>query len=148
MTDDERDAFLLEPRLGTIGVGRVGKGPLLAPIWYRYTPGGTVDMCIGESSAKAHRLRAEGRACLSVLDPKGPYRYVTVEGPVTLVALGDSTRDEILAMSTRYLGGDGGARYTEAFMARLASDDLHDGHGTSEVMVHLTPENWHTEVLG
>jgi hypothetical protein len=30
-TDDERDAFLSEVRLGNIAVNRLGTGPLLAP---------------------------------------------------------------------------------------------------------------------
>ncbi len=150
MTDGERDAFLLEARLGNISVSRVGKGPLLAPIWYSYTPGGTVDMCIGATSAKAHRIRAEGRATLSVVDPgsTGAYRYVAVEGPVTLSDLGDDTREAILRMSTRYLGARGGRLYTDRFMENLASDNLHIGHGTTELMASIHPALWHTEVLG
>lgn len=148
MTDEERDAFLLEPRLGTIGVARDGAGPLVAPIWYRYTPGGTFDMCMGETSAKAARLRAEGRCTLSVLDERGPYRNVTVEGEVTIELLGDATRSHILAMATRYLGEPGGLAYTERFMVGLADDGLHPGHGTREILVRLTPRRWRTETLG
>ena len=148
MDDSTRDAFLLERRLGTLAIARVGKGPLLAPIWYRYTPGGTVDICMGGSSAKARRLRAVGRASMSVLDEGQPYRYVTVEGPVTVEDLGEATHDEILAMSTRYLGAKGGARYTSDFMENLKTDTLHDDHGTTEVLVRITPQNWRTEVLG
>jgi hypothetical protein len=33
-------------------------------------------------------------------------------------------------------------------MANLATDELHDDHGTAEVIVRLTPERWRTEVLG
>ncbi len=150
MTDEERDAFMIEPRLGNLGIARPGRGPLLAPIWYRFTPGGTVDMCIGATSAKAKRLRAEGRATLSVVDAgeRGVYRYVAVEGAVTMTPLGDRTEAEILAMSSRYLGQKGGRRYTDNFMARLVEDDLHDGHGDTEVMVRITPDLWRTEVLG
>jgi nitroimidazol reductase NimA-like FMN-containing flavoprotein (pyridoxamine 5'-phosphate oxidase superfamily) len=150
MTEEERDAFMKEVRLGNIAVSRVGKGPLLAPIWYEYTFGGTVDMCTGSTSIKARRLRAEGRATLSVVDPgsTGQYRYVTVEGPVTIVELGDETREAILALSSRYLGAKGGQLYTENFMSNLATDDLHSGHGNTEVRVSIHPENWQTEILG
>jgi len=55
-----------------LGIGRQDRAPLLAPIWYRYTPGGTVDMCMGSQSAKATRLRAEGRATLLVVEPATP----------------------------------------------------------------------------
>ncbi len=150
MSDEERDAFLLEVRLGNLSVSRVGKGPLLAPIWYSYTPGGTVDMCMGATSAKAHRIRAEGRATLSVVDPgsAAQYRYVAIEGPVTLTPLGDGTRDAILRMSSRYLGAKGGQRYTDNFMNNLADTDLMVGHGTTEMLASIQPALWHTEVLG
>lgn len=150
MSDQERDAFLLEARLGNIAVSRVGKGPLLAPIWYSYTPGGTIDMCIGATSAKAHRFRAEGRATLSVVDPgsAGRYRYVAVEGPVTLSELGDGTRDAMLRMATRYLGAEAGPRYADNFMENLVNDNLHKGHGTTELLASIQAARWHTEILG
>lgn len=148
MSDDERDAFLVEPHLGVLSIAREGKGPLVAPIWYRYEPGRPIEMCMGSGSAKAHRLRAEGRATLGVVDASGGrYRYVTLEGPVQLEPLGDRTRAAISAMSTRYLGEKGGQRYTDNFMAKLEADDLHEGHGTEEVLVRLTPERWRTDVL-
>lgn len=148
MSDAERDAFLQERRLGTLAIGRVGKAPLMAPIWYRYTRGGTIDICMGETSAKAHRLRAEGRASMSVIEEGHPYKYVTVEGPVSVELLGDDTYPELLAMATRYLGTKGGQQYTDNFMAKLAEDSLHDAHGVREVVVRITPEHWRTEVLG
>jgi nitroimidazol reductase NimA-like FMN-containing flavoprotein (pyridoxamine 5'-phosphate oxidase superfamily) len=150
MTDDERDGFLAQPHLCTLAIGRVGKGPLMAVLWYRYDPTGVFELCMGASSAKAKRLRAEGRATVSVLDAstRGVYRYVTAEGPVTLTDLGEATEAEILAMSSRYLGERGGARYTANFMEHLVTDDLHDGHGTGEVKVRLSVERWRTDVLG
>ncbi len=136
MTDAERDAFLLEKRLGNLAIGREGTGPLLAPIWYQYTPGGTIDVCMSGSSAKARRLRAEGRASMLVSDERFPYRYVSVEGPVSIDVLGDRTFAAIESMAARYFGAEGGKRYAEQF----ATED--------EIMMHLTPERWRTEVLG
>jgi PPOX class probable F420-dependent enzyme len=136
MTNAERDDFLHERRLGTLAIARVGKGPLLAPIWYQYTPDGSIDICMSGTSAKAARLRAEGRASMSVIDEGRPYRYVTVEGPVTITALGEAAHEAIAAMATRYLGEKGGAQYAKQF-----SDP-------GEVLVRLTPENWRTEILG
>ncbi len=149
MTDKERDEFLLEARLGNLAIARRGKGPLLAPIWYQYTPGGTIDVCCGANSAKAHRMRAEGRATISVVDPDPRrYRYVAAEGPVELVPLGAATRTAILAMSSRYLGKRGGEAYTEEFMRRLDQDDFPGGgHGSDEVMARIKPIHWRTEVL-
>jgi len=138
MNDSDRDAFLLERRVGVLAIGRDAAGPLLAPIWYEYTPGVGFEICMGGSTAKARRLRAEGRASICVQDEGRPYRYVTVEGPVTVDPIGDLTqvRARIEPMAARYLGAAAGAAYAAAF-------------GTvDEVVVRLTPERWRTETLG
>ena len=40
MTVAERQAFLAEPHIGVISLADPDRGPLTAPIWYDYTPGG------------------------------------------------------------------------------------------------------------
>lgn len=137
MSDAERDAFLAERRVGVLAMGRDGgAGPLLAPIWYLYDPAAGFTIYMGGSTAKARRLRAEGRASICVQAEDRPYRYVTAEGPVTVEPLGAATRDAITAMASRYLGSTAGARYAEAF----ATPD--------EVAVILRPERWRAESLG
>jgi nitroimidazol reductase NimA-like FMN-containing flavoprotein (pyridoxamine 5'-phosphate oxidase superfamily) len=148
MTDAERTEFMLQPHLGYLGIGRVDKGPLLAPIWYAYEPEIGIRINIGDTSAKAKRLRAEGRASMLVVEAiKGRYRSVLVEGSVSLRPLGGDTEAAMLAMSSRYLGPVGGQRYTENFMRQLADDDFPDIHGDSELVVTITPAAWRTEIL-
>ena len=148
MSDDERDEFLLQPHLGYLGIGRVNKGPLLAPIWYSYDAGRGIDINMGATSAKAKRLRAEGRASMLVVESSnGTYKSVSVEGPTTVRPLGQDTQAAMLAMSSRYLGPKGGQRYTDDFIHKLATDDFLGGHGADEVVVNITPENWRTEIL-
>ena len=148
MSDDERDAFMLQPHLGYLGITRVDKGPLLAPIWYAYDPAVGIHINMGATSAKAKRLRVEGRASMLVVAAtNGMYSSVLVEGPTTMRALGDETETSMLAMSSRYLGPAGGQRYTDAFMGKLATNDFPDGHGDTEVVVTITPEHWRTEIL-
>jgi nitroimidazol reductase NimA-like FMN-containing flavoprotein (pyridoxamine 5'-phosphate oxidase superfamily) len=148
MSDGERDEFMSAAHLGYLGIGRTGKGPLLAPIWYSFEPGVGIYINIGAISAKAKRLRAEGRASMLVVEAaSGRYRSCLVEGPVTLRHLGDETEEAILAMSSRYLGPRGGRRYTEDFMRKLATNDFPDGHGDSELQVTISPETWRTEIL-
>jgi hypothetical protein len=53
----------------------------------------------------------------------------------------------MLAMASRYMGRAGGKIYTDSFMAKLATNDFPDGHGDSEIVVTITPENWRTEIL-
>ena len=146
MTDEERDSFLQERRLGVVAIGRKGKGPLMAAIWFRYVDG-VLEMYMGDTSLKAKLLQAEGRASLAVVDGGYPYRTVTVEGPVEITQLGDDTRDALLFMATRYLGAAAGQAYTDDFMTKLAADEWVE-HGTGELRVRITPDRWRTEVLG
>ena len=148
MSDAEREAFMLKPHLGYLGIGREAKGPLLAPIWYSYDPAVGIHINMGATSAKAKRLRIEGRASMLVVEASnGMYSSVLLEGPVTIRSLGDETESAMLAMASRYLGPKGGKRYTDDFMRKLASNDFPDGHGVSEVVVTITPEHWRTEIL-
>ena len=138
MSDDERDTFLAEQRIGVLAIGRENKAALLAPIWYQYEPAaGAIEIAMAGSSVKARRLRAEGRASVCVQHEGLPYRYVTAEGPVSLRVLdGTDRHEQMLAMATRYLGEKAGKQYADGF------------HDDEEVMVTLTVENWRTEVLG
>ena len=130
MTVPEREAFLADLHVGILSISRTGKGPLSLPIWYRYEDG---DVIIGMAteSLKAKLLRREGRASLTVQDETPPYRYVMVEGPVSLT---HEERDP-LSMPTRYLGEELGRWYAE----QNAGGDPGDS-----VVVRLTPERWYT----
>ena len=149
MTDVERETFMLKPHLGYLGIGRVAKGPLLAPIWYSYDPAvGLIHINMGATSAKAKRLLAEGRASMLVVEvANGTYSSVLLEGPTTMRPLGDETEPSMLAMASRYMGPAGGKMYTDNFMRKLATNDFPDGHGDAEVVVTITPETWRTEIL-
>ena len=137
MTDAERDAFLAERRVAVLAIERDGKGPLCAPVWYRRNGNGEFEMAMADQSAKAHRLRATGRATVCIQDEGRPYRYVTAEGPVTVRVMPESERYEALRdIASRYLGPDAGTRYADAF----------GGH--DEALVTLAPARWRTEVLG
>jgi PPOX class probable F420-dependent enzyme len=128
MTPAEIEALLAEPRIAVLGMGRDEAGPLLAPIWYRYDPDDGFCFNMGGSSAKATRLRAEGRGTVCVHADDNPYRYVIAEGPVTVTLLGDDTFESVRAMASRYLGDKAGLRYAEQFAV------------TDEVVVRLTVE--------
>ena len=136
MSDDERDAFLAERRIGVLAMGRAEAGPLPAPIWYRYEPGDGFRMLMSGSSLKARRLRAERRASICVQAEDAPYRYVTAEGAVDVEPLGEAAYNAILEMASRYLGADAGRRYADAFRT------------PDEVLVTLRPGRWRSEVLG
>jgi len=128
MTTDEREDFLADLHVGVLSIARDGKGPLALPIWYQYEDGAVIISMSG-SSAKAALLRRHGRATLTAQSETPPYRYVMVEGPVT-VAPEDL---DVAAMATRYLGEELGAWYAEN---NPPTDD--------SVVARLRPERWLT----
>lgn len=133
MTPPEREAFLADVHVGVLGVDEPGRAPLTVPIWYAYQPGGTVDVVTSGESCKAGLLRAAGRFSLCAQTETAPYRYVSVEGPITAIeeAVG---RDERAALAHRYLGPEVGDLYLAATETEAATN----------VAFRMTPELWRT----
>jgi PPOX class probable F420-dependent enzyme len=128
MTTEEREAFLAGVHVGILAIERRDRAPLALPIWYEYEDGEVVIGMDGDS-LKARLLTAAGRATMTVQTETPPYRYVMVEGSVTVAA---EQRDD-LSMASRYLGPELGAWYAE----QNPSTDR-------SVVVRLRPERWIT----
>ncbi len=128
MTREEREAFIAEVHVGVLAVERPGRGPLALPIWYRFA-NGVVEIGMSGGSLKAKLLREAGRATMTVQTETPPYKYVCVEGPVTILA---EQRDDF-EMASRYLGPEMGRWYAD------------NNPSTSEsVVAQLVPESWST----
>ena len=84
MTAQEREEFLAGVYICVVAVNREGRAPLAVPIWYDYTPGGEVLLWIDRGSVKETVIRAAGRISICAQVETAPYRYATVEGPVTM----------------------------------------------------------------
>ena len=136
MTKEEREAFLADVRVGIIAIEQPDRGPIAVPVWYSYEPGGTVDVLMQSDSRKYTGIDAAGRFSLCVQTETAPYRYVSVEGPVTATRA-YSVDTDLLAMATRYLGEEGG----RAYIADV-------GAGGNGVMVSMTPQRWSTTDYG
>lgn len=128
MTETERSDFLAAVRVGVLAIEHPGHGPLALPIWYQWE-NGQVLIGMSGTSLKARLLRAAGRATMTVQTEAAPYQYVSVEGPVTVVA---ESRDN-LAMAARYLGPELGQWYAD-----------NNPSTADTVLVRLTPEKWRT----
>ncbi|HEX9260796.1 MAG TPA: pyridoxamine 5'-phosphate oxidase family protein [Acidimicrobiales bacterium] len=133
MTREEREAFLADVHIGILAVDEPGRGPLALPIWYLVDGNGDVILAMDGDSVKARLLRAAGRATLTAQSEAPPYKYVSVEGPVTVAP---EQRDD-LEMASRYLGPELGAWYAENNPSTERS-----------VVVRLTPEHWRTKDYG
>ena len=88
MTETERQDFLAALHVGVLGIERADGPPLLLPVWYSYEPGGDVEVLTSASSLKGRLAAAAGRASLCVQQEEVPYKYVSVEGPITIDELG------------------------------------------------------------
>ena len=130
MTKAEREAFLAETRVAVVSIAEPGRGPLTIPVWHLYEPGGEFRFVTGGASRKAQLLRAAGRLGACVQEETPPYRYVSIEGPVTF-GTPDYERD-IRATALRYLGAQMGELYLQATAAER------DG----AILVSLRPARW------
>lgn len=130
MTRAAREAFLADTHVGVLSVDEPGRGPCAVPVWYRYAPGADVRIAMHGTSRKTSLLRAAGRATLCVQLETVPYKYVTVEGPVEVIAA-DVDADE-REMAHRYLGDKLGERY----LAMTAAER------PNEVLALLHPTRW------
>ena len=136
MSDTQRDAFLDEVRVAVLVIERADKGPLCAPVWYRYTDG-AFQISMENDSAKAVLLRRAGRAGVCVQDESMPYRYVTAEGPVQVKVISGEVRHELVReMASRYLGDELGLQYADGYPPELEGG----------VLVTLRPRRWRTEI--
>ena len=111
MSEKEKYEFLADLHVGVLSLNDSPKGPLSAPIWYDYEPGGEFWFITGPNSLKGKLLEVGVRLSLVAQSEEPPYKYVSVEGPV--VSIDESTKDDLLAMAVRYLGEDGGRQYAE-----------------------------------
>src|SRR5512144_2290748 len=109
MTKGEREAFLADVHVAVISIAEEGRGPLAVPVWYMYEPGGVVRFTTGGGSKKADLLRRAGRMSLCVQTESPPYKYLTVEGPIT-IGTPDFERD-LRRVAHRYLGEQMGEAY-------------------------------------
>ena len=137
MTSAEREEFLAGLHVAILGVEDPGRGPLTIPVWYSYAPGGTVNVVTGGQSVKAQLLRAAGRFSLCAQSESVPYRYVSVEGPIT--SLDETVSDEERrALAHRYLGDRG----------RRPLRGLDGRPGRGSVAFRMAPERWRTSDYG
>ena len=137
MTKAEREAFLADVHVAVISVDDPGRGPLTMPVWYRYEPGGDVCFTTGGDSRKAALLKAAGQISLCVQTETAPYKYVSIEGPIT-IGTPEYERDS-RAVAHRYLGERGGDAYLRA---------TGGGESATSVLVQLRPERWLTVDYG
>lgn len=109
MTVPEREAFLADRHIGVISFPDHNAGPLAAPIWYDYDPTIGLWVIIAPTSRKGRLASIEHRISLVAQSEAMPYKYVSVEGPITSIV--PTEKHALLSMATRYLGEEMGKDY-------------------------------------
>ncbi len=68
--DQERDAFLQEPRLAILMTNRKNGTPIGVPVWYEWD-GSAVQMFAGKGTSKLHRIENDPRVSVLVANSIG-----------------------------------------------------------------------------
>jgi hypothetical protein len=110
MMFEEREAFLADVHVAIMAVERTA-GP-------------------GTDSLKHRLLKAAERFSLCAQDEDLPYKYVSVEGPITSTREADT--EDMRAMAHRYMGPELGDLYVESTA------------GDESTRVTMIPDRWFT----
>ncbi len=135
MTKEQREAFLADARVAILALSDKGRGPLAVPIWYVYEPGGELWFVTATASAKSDLLKPDKRISLCVQTATRPYKYVSIEGPISKIGIANID-DHLLPLAQRYRGDEDGRAYAESLRPETEAG--------SSILVHMTPERWLT----
>jgi F420H(2)-dependent biliverdin reductase len=97
LTDDDL-AFLTERHLATLATVRADGSPHVTPVGFSYADG-VVRIITFAASAKARHAAHGGRAAVSQVDGR---RWLTLEGPVVLVADPSRVAAAVAGYAARY----------------------------------------------
>lgn len=136
MTEQEREAFLAEPRVGVVSVASGDdRPPLTTPTWYAYQPGGELTFFTGTQGHTARKTRLiEQAGVLSFLvqHDQPPYKYVAIEGEVVQIER-PPPAEQMLAITRRYLPEE----YAQGFV----QGEL-ESPGAGLVLIRVQPTRW------
>ena len=135
MSVNEREAFLAEAHIGVLSIPDGAKGPLTSPVWYGYVPGGDIWFLTQATARKGRLLSVGDRVSFLAQNSTSPYKYASIEGPVSGIVLSDLLGD-LRPMAQRYLGEGPGKDYAAALADKYALGNA--------IKVMIRPERWLT----
>ena len=127
MDETARTRFLEQPFTAVLSTLNADGTVHAVPVWYLFRSGEL--RIITERGSQKHRncVRA-GRATLCIDQRDGAFRYLTAEGPVTVID--PLTREQRRELHTNYVGAEEAERRT--------ADNAHE----AMIMLVLHPEKW------
>lgn len=118
MTPQEMEEYMSGKHIAHLATLNPDGSPHMIPIWYRYADG-KLYMAGGKTGAKARNIRRDPRVVVSITGPEQPYKYVLVHGKAQIVT--EEIEQLILAVTTRYMGQEGGAEFAKELMERSSA---------------------------
>lgn len=83
-TDQERDAFLSEPRLAILMTNRTANAPMGVPVWFEWN-GSTVEIFAGKGTPKLARIEKDPNISVLVTNHIGEREaWVAFDGPAVV----------------------------------------------------------------
>jgi PPOX class probable F420-dependent enzyme len=123
----DREEFLRQPRTAVIATTSRDGRIHAVPVWFLWD-GNAFRIITERGSVKHQNIMRNNRASLCIDEREGPFRYVTVEGPVRVQD--PITYDERLTLHAHYRGPE------------AAKPIVDRGGHENMVMLILTPERW------
>ena len=112
MSQQEMRAFLDEPRIGHLVTLRPDGSPHAAPIWYEYRDGQFL-IWTSRDTRKFKNIAGDARAALSIATADEPYKYVCVEGTVTVSDA--DVEATATSIAVRYQGRERGTAFVREY---------------------------------
>ena len=103
-------SLLDEPSSAVLAIRQEDGEPIVSPVWYRVNAD-AFEVVVAISDCKLEHLRRDPRCVLLVFEAVPPFRGVQVRGTATLIP--DEGARARLAIASRYLGAERGARYAD-----------------------------------
>lgn len=135
MTVEEREAFLEKPWVAVISIPEQDRGPLTVPVWYMYEAGGDICIWTGSKTQKGRLLQTAPRVSVCIQDQDPPYKYVSIEGTVTLEPM--DFEKYVRPMAYRYFNPEMAERYLVDIIGGQAGV-------ANDFLVRIKPERWLT----
>ncbi len=103
LTDEQR-AFLEAKRVGVLGTVNPSGSPHLTVMWY-LLDGDEIVFNTAAGRRKEGNLERDQRVSLLVCD-EGGYKYMRIDGRVTIVTDHETTQNDIRRLASRYYGDE------------------------------------------
>ena len=113
MSNEEVRRFLEEPRIARTASNSPDGFPYLVATWYLYEDDKLFFFC-GRAAPRGKELQNDARMSFLIDDDHYPYRQVTIQGSGEVEETESKAGEYIERICVRYLGPDGGLRYSES----------------------------------